>query len=91
MQRALQRFHAKDLTKLTSLYYIPFPYVAKPVRFEVMDTSGNRPIIKIRQSRENPVTHEVNDNDVIKLKKTSDNEVVVEVKVTGYVTQVDII
>ena len=86
-----KRFHAKTLIKLTSLYYIPFAYVAKPVRFEVMDTSGNRPIIKIRQSRENPVTHEVNDNDVIKLKKTSDNEVVVEVKVTGYVTQVDII
>lgn len=68
---------------------LSFPNVAKPVRFEVMDTSGNRPIIKIRQSGGNRVTHEVNDNDVIKLK--TGNEVVVEIKVTGYVTKVDII
>lgn len=69
---------------------LSFPNLAKPVRFEVMDTSGNRPIIKIRQSPGNRVTHEVNDNDVIKLK-TGNDEVVVEIKVTGYVTQVDII
>ena len=62
----------------------------KPTRFEIMDTSSNRPLIKIRQSRQNPVTHETNENDVIKLK-TSNDEVVVEIRVTGYVTDVDIV
>ena len=62
----------------------------KPIRFEIMDTSGNRPLIKIKQSSGNRVTSEVNENDVIKLKTSSD-EVVVEIKVTGYVTKVDII
>ena len=62
----------------------------KPTRFEIMDTSGNRPLIKIRQSRQNPVTHETNENDVVKLK-TSNDEVVVEIRVTGYVTDVDIV
>ena len=62
----------------------------KPTRFEIMDTSGNRPLIKIRQSQPSPVTHEINENDVIKLK-TSDDKVVVEIRVTGYVTDVDIL
>ena len=48
-----------------------------------MDTSGNRPTIKIRQAANMKVTAEVHDDDVIKLKHQSD-EVVVDVKVTGF-------
>ena len=55
-----------------------------------MDVSGNRPIINIRQDPSNRVTHETNENDVIKLK-ASDDEVVVEIRVTGYATDVDIL
>ena len=62
----------------------------QPSRFEIMDTSGNVPLIKLQQDSGNPVTHEANENDVIKLK-TSNSEVVVEIRVTGYATDVDIL
>ena len=55
-----------------------------------MDTSGNRPIIKIRQAANMKVIAEVHDDDVIKLKDQSD-EVVVDIKVTGFETKVDVI
>ena len=55
-----------------------------------MDTSGNRPIIKIRQAASMKVTAEVHDDDVIKLK-TQRDEVVVDIKVTGFETKVDVI
>lgn len=60
----------------------------KPLHFEIMDTSGNRPIIKTRQAANMKVTAEVHDNDVIKLKNQSD-EVVVDIKVTGFETKFD--
>lgn len=55
-----------------------------------MDTSGNRPIIKIRQAANMKVGAEVHDDDIIKLKDQSD-EVVVDIKVTGFETKVDVI
>ncbi|KAL9950615.1 hypothetical protein ACROYT_G043138 [Oculina patagonica] len=61
----------------------------QPIRFEIMDTSGNLPYIKICQSRDKRVTIENKENDVIKLK-ASDGEVVVEIRVTGYAPDVDI-
>ena len=61
-----------------------------PLYFEITDTSGNRPIIKIRQAANMKVTAEVHDDDVIKLKDQSD-EVVVDIKVTGFETKVDVI
>ena len=64
-------------------------HTGTPTRFEIMDISGNRPLIKIRQGDQR-VTYEVNDSDVIKLK-TRDGDVVVEIRITGYVTEVDII
>ncbi|KAL9950616.1 hypothetical protein ACROYT_G043139 [Oculina patagonica] len=61
----------------------------QPIRFEIMDTSGNLPFIRICQSRHKRVTIETKENDVIKLK-ASDGEVVVEIRVTGYAPDVDI-
>ncbi|KAJ7386529.1 hypothetical protein OS493_008665 [Desmophyllum pertusum] len=56
-----------------------------------MDVSGKSPDhATIRQDPSNRVTHETNENDVIKLK-ASDDEVVVEIRVTGYATDVDIL
>lgn len=58
------------------------------MRYEIMDISGNMPFIRIFQSRRNPVTPHIA-NGVIKLK-TKKDEVVVEIHVTGYVTDVEI-
>ena len=54
-----------------------------------MGISGNRSYIYIRQSSANRVSAYINEGDLIKLK-TSTGEVVVEIKVTGYVTDVDL-
>ena len=64
-------------------------HTGKATRFEIMDISGNRPLIKLLQADQR-VTYEANESDVIKLK-TSDDEVVVEIRVMGYETEVDIL
>ena len=58
--------------------------------FEIMDVSGNYPLIKIRQSPGNRVKYEVNKDGVMELK-TNDGEVVVKIRITGYVTNADVI
>ena len=58
--------------------------------FEIMHFSGNYPLIKIRQSPGNRVNYEVNEDGVIELK-TNDGEVVVKIRITGYVTNADVI
>ena len=61
-----------------------------PVLFRIMDTSGNRPFIKIRQHPSTGVTHEAQENDFIKLK-ASDGTVLVQIHVTGYETSADVV
>ena len=71
-------------------FFSTYTATPSPTRFDVMDISGNFPLLKIRQSRGNRVTSEVKENETIKLKR-SDGGVVVEIRVTGYTaTKVDI-
>lgn len=73
----------RELTEF--FFFSTYTATPSPTRFDIMDVSGNCPLLKIRQSSGNRVTPEVKENKTIKLKR-SDGEVVVEIRVTGYTT-----
>ena len=63
-----------------------FVYTAKPVRFEIVDTSGNPPLIKILKASKE--VERVKENKLIKM--TAGGQVVVELRLLGYNTELDI-
>ena len=65
-----------------------FVVAGKPVRFEIMDTSNNVPDFLVYHKKNKPVTHEFQDNGVINLIRESDNEILAEIHVTGYMTDI---
>ena len=60
-----------------------------PTRFEIMDTSGNRPTIKVRQSASRPTTLG-EDPDEGYFVLFAGNESLVRIDITGSVTSPDV-
>lgn len=71
-----------------------FVYTAKPVRFEIVDTSGNpqhqhqHHLINIKILKASKEVERVKENKLIKM--TAGGQVVVELRLMGYNTELDI-